>query len=441
MRRKTQCLLFGLFILGSIFYPSYAHPETENKKVVIYLFWGEGCPHCKHEKPFLEGLKVKYPDLEIKSYEVWFHEENKELYKRLADAYGSKGGSVPATFIGEKFWIGYSKVKSAEMKKQVEYCFEKGCPSPEMVLNKTISVEEGTSVSLPGLGNVDASKMALPLLTVILAGLDGFNPCAFFVLLMLLSLLVHARSRGRILIVGGIFVFFSGFIYFLFMAAWLNLFLIMGRVNLITTGAGVIAVIIAGINIKEYFLFGKGVSLTIPESAKPALFERMRNLLKTSSFQGLLIGTVVLSILANTYELLCTAGFPMVYTRVLTLRGLSTAQYYLYLAFYNLVYIIPLALIVVIFTVTLGSRKLSDAEGRMLKLISGLMMLGLGLILVAKPDLLNNVFVSIGMIVVAFAVCFLIRMSTKKNDVGSQYDPLAKSKKFSKVRKNHRISK
>lgn len=425
MRRKIRRLLFVLFFGVSFFYSSSAHAQPRNKKVVIYMFWGTGCPHCKHEKPFLEGLKFKYPGLEVKSYEVWFNEENKTLYKRLADAYGSKGGSVPATFIGEKFWIGYSQEKSVEIEKQVKYCLEKGCPTVEMVLNNTIPVGPGTSVSLPGLGNVDATKMALPLLTVILAGLDGFNPCAFFVLLMLLSLLVHARSRGRMLIVGGIFVFFSGFIYFLFMAAWLNLFLIMGKVNLITTGAGVMAVIIALINIKEYFAFGKGISLTIPKSAKPALFERMRNLLKTSSFPGLVIGTVVLSILANTYELLCTAGFPMVYTRVLTLRGFPTAQYYFYLAFYNVIYIIPLALIVVIFTITLGSRKLTDSEGRILKLISGLMMLGLGVMLVVKPDLLNNVFVSVGMIIGALTIGALIRV-LKKNDNG----PVAKGRNF-----------
>jgi hypothetical protein len=256
------------------------------------------------------------------------------------------------------------------------------------------------------LGTVDAGKVSLPLFTILLAGLDSFNPCAFFVLLFLLSMLVYAGSRKRMLLVGGIFIFFSGLIYFLFMAAWLNVFLWTGEIIWMTLGAGIIAVVIALINIKDFFFFKKGVSLSIPEKAKPKLFQRMRNLIKESSIWSMILGTVILAIVANSYELLCTAGFPMVFTRLLTLNNLSTTSYYLYLVLYNLVYIIPLAIIVGIFTYTLGSRKLAEQEGKALKLISGMMMLLLGLALVFKPDLLNNIFVSILMVFLAVALSF-----------------------------------
>ena len=253
-------------------------------------------------------------------------------------------------------------------------------------------------------------------MTLIIAGMDSFNPCAFFVLLSLLGLLIHAQSRRKMLLIGSIFVFFSGFIYFVFMAAWLNLFLVMGQVEIITKIAGSIAMLIAVINIKDFFIFKKGISLTIPDSAKPKLFDRMRKLLKSTSIVSILIGTAVLAIAANAYELLCTAGFPMVFTRILTLNNLSTFSYYLYLVLYNAIYVIPLSVIVIIFTVTLGKRSLSEWQGRILKLVSGTMMLGLGGLLLFDPAILSNAFVSLLLLIGAIAVSAFLAFLTKKFD-------------------------
>jgi len=256
-------------------------------------------------------------------------------------------------------------------------------------------------MDLPLIGRVDPALISLPMITVVLGGLDSFNPCAFFVLFFLLSLLVHARSRPRMLVIGGTFVFFSGLLYFLFMAAWLNLFLLAGNLRTITLAAGSVALAVSFINIKDFFLFGKGISLSIPDSAKLRLYERMRRLLKSASLVSALAGTVVLAIAANTYELLCTAGFPMVFTRVLTLHSLPAPTYYLYLALYNIVYIIPLAAIVIMFTVTLGARKLTAWEGRKLKLLSGIMMLLLGMVLLVRPAALSNIFAAAVMLAAA----------------------------------------
>jgi hypothetical protein len=264
------------------------------------------------------------------------------------------------------------------------------------------------------LAGIDLQSLSLPLMTLVIAGLDAFNPCAFFVLLSLLSLLVHARSRRRIALIGGIFVLFSGLIYFIFMAAWLNLFLLFGAVRWITLAAGLVALVIALLNIKDFFLFGVGPSVSIPESAKPGIFQRMRGLLQSDNPWGLLVGTVVLAIAVNSYELLCTSGLPMIYTRLLTLEELPTGIYYLYLAAYNLVYVIPLAIIVTLFTLTLGSRKLQAREGRLLKLMSGSMMLGLGCLLIFYPDGLNNLWVSMSILGGAVAVTGLAALWTRK---------------------------
>jgi len=235
-----------------------------------------------------------------------------------------------------------------------------------------------------------AEGWSLPVLTVVIAALDSFDPYAFFVLLFLLSLLVHAGSRSRMLIIGGVFILISGVVYFLAMAAWLNLFTLVGHLPLVTLVAGLFAVLISLLNIKDFFWFKRGVSLSISNQHQGRLIQRMRNLLGSGSLPTMLLATVSLAIVANLYELLCTAGFPMVYTRLLTLHEMRGTGYYLYLLLYNAVYVVPLLLIMIAFVVTLGQRKLQEHEGRTLKLMSGLMMLALGLTLIFVPQALSR---------------------------------------------------
>jgi hypothetical protein len=253
-------------------------------------------------------------------------------------------------------------------------------------------------------GGIDPEQLSLPLLTLALAGLDSFNPCAFFVLLVLLGLLAHARSRARMLAVGGVFVALSGLVYFAFMAAWLNLFLVIGERPLVTTGAGLLAVAIGAIDVKDFVWPGRGPSRSIPSSARPGLFRRMRALVSADRIPTMLAAAAVLALAANAYEALCTAGLPMVYTRLLTLRQLAPAQYYGWLALYNLVYVLPMLAIVVVFAWTLGSRKLSEREGRLLKLLSGLMMLGLGAVLLAAPAALARPAMALALLAGALAL-------------------------------------
>ncbi|NJL44089.1 MAG: hypothetical protein HC945_02095 [Nitrosarchaeum sp.] len=238
--------------------------------------------------------------------------------------------------------------------------------------------------------------------------LDGFNPCAFFVLLFLLSLLVYAKSKKRMLAIGLTFVFFSGLIYFLFMTAWLNFFLITKNLSAITTAAGIIALIIAAINIKDFFAFRKGVTLSVTEEHKKSLIARMRTLLKAESLTSLMIGTITLAVAANAYELLCTAGFPMIFTKILVLSDLAPGTHYAYLLLYNIVYVLPLLAIVLLFTSTFGARRLTERQGEALKLLSGMMMLALGGILIFAPGLLSDLLGAAGVLVAALTITGLL---------------------------------
>ena len=411
------CCLFSLTLLaskpGAAIQGLQGKGEKHQTEVVLTFFWGEGCPHCTKAKPFLAELKKRHPGLVVTEYEVMEKRENIPILMDMARKLGKEATGVPTFFIGDRMFNGFSEQTARDLEDEITRQVA-AVPAPNT---------SSSAVNLPLVGPVDPEALSLPVFTIIIAGLDSLNPCAFFVLLFLLSLLIHAHSRLRMSLVGGVFVLCSGLVYFVFMAAWLNLFMLTGHLPLLTSGAGVVALVIALINIKDFFLFKKGVSLSIPDQVKPGLFERMRGLVRAGSLPSMLLGTLVLAVVANAYELLCTAGFPMVFTRVLTLNSLSTEGYYFYLAFYNLVYIIPLALIVAIFTITFGSRKLSEWQGRVLKLVSGAMMLCLGLLLLIKPALLNNAFASIVMLCGVLSVSLAVAWVSKRFFHADEHPP------------------
>jgi hypothetical protein len=207
-----------------------------------------------------------------------------------------------------------------------------------------------------------------------------------WVLLFLLSLLANLRDRRKMFLLAGIFVLVSGMVSCAFMAAWLNIFLLIGYICIIQVMMGWVAVGVGLVNVKDFWAFGQGLSLTIPESAKPGLYARVRKILAAEDVSQAMIGILSLAILVNMIEFVCTAGFPALFTQVLSQQELSVWEYYGYLGLYNLAYIADDALMVTIAVVTLSHRKLQEREGRWLKLISGLVMLGLGVLLLFAPQ-------------------------------------------------------
>lgn len=380
---------------------------ADDRRIVLYMFHAVNCTYCQRALPFLQRLDVENAWLRVELHEITRNPDDARLFERFLHTVDLDGVGVPAFFFCGQGFIGFRSAESTgeRLRQRLLNCRQ------QLTGEGRLPAAPAADLLLPFFPDIDPADLSLPVLTVLLAGLDAFNPCAFFVLLFLLSLMVHARSRGRMLLVGGVFVLFSGLIYFAFMAAWLNLFQVIGGMRLVTVAAGIIALALASLNIKDFFWFSAGPSLSIPNSAKPGLFRRMRGLVGASTLPAMLLGTVTLAIAANSYELLCTAGFPMVFTRIVTLRELSTGGYYGYLALYNLIYILPMLAIVIAFVVTLGARKLSEREGRILKLLSGLMMLGLGLVLLLAPSLLDElstvVLLVLGAVVTTVMVVFL----------------------------------
>ncbi len=383
--------------------------EQGQARIQFYFFWSKKCPHCLEALPYIKKLAADNTDIDLHAMQLVGEQQNVRYYQQLASSLGKSARSVPAFLLCQNMQTGFTAAITPAQIEQLlsecrQYLRDRGS-----LQGFTAVTPQQVLIELPFVGTVNSSDVnGLPLITLLIAAVDAFNPCAFFVLMFLLSLLLHTGSRKRMFIVGGVFVFFSGLMYFLFMTAWLNLFQVIGQLHIITLVAGLVALFIGVVNIKDFIWFRKGISLTISDSAKPALYQRMRELLKARSLSTLLLATAGLALFANLYEFLCTAGFPMVYTRILTLVDLPDWQYYAYLALYNIVYILPLLFIVLLFAWGMGGRKLQEKEGRRLKLLSGVMMAVLGLILLFAPNLLQDMLVTAAILFTAVVLSGVI---------------------------------
>lgn len=241
-------------------------------------------------------------------------------------------------------------------------------------------------VPLPLIGEVNWRDWGLPAFTITVGLVDGFNPCAMWVLLFLLSLLVNLKDRMKILAVAGTFVCISGAAYFCFMAAWLNVFQLIGLLRPAQIALGLLGITVGSIHVKDFFAFKQGVSLSIPESAKPKLYERMRKIVLAESLLAAIVGASVLAVLVNIVELLCTAGLPAMYTGVLTMQNYPAWKNYAYLLLYIMGYMFDDSLMVAVVVATLGKHRLQEQGGRWLKLVSGLAILAIGLTMLFKPE-------------------------------------------------------
>lgn len=249
--------------------------------------------------------------------------------------------------------------------------------------------EVDDTIRLPFWGSLSASKLGMPLFTIAVGLVDGFNPCAMWVLLYLLSILVNLRDRVRIVAIAGTFVVVSGLAYYAFMAAWINVFMWVGYLRSVQVGLAILAISIGSIHIKDFFAFKQGVSLSIPESAKPGIYARVRKIVTAENLTGAIAGAFTLAVLVNFIELLCTAGLPALYTRILTQQNLSWPMRHAYLGLYIGAYMLDDTIMVLLIVATLSKKKLQESQGRWLKLASGIAILLLGIIMMVRPEWLR----------------------------------------------------
>ena len=347
----------------------------------LQVFVRPGCPYCEAAKRFLPELQRSRPTLRIRIRDISEDRQALADLQNLADRFGMRPIGVPAFYLRGKLIIGFDSGETTG-RELAALLDQPAAPG--------ITDGPAPAIQLPLLGPVDLRRLGLPLFTIVLGLLDGFNPCAMWLLLFLLSMLINLRDRKKMFLIGGVFVAVSGLVYFAFMAAWLNIFFLIGMSRLTQLLLGAIALLVGSLNVKDYFAFGAGLSVGIPERAKPRIYRQVRQIIRAENLTGALAAVSLLALLVNTVELLCTAGIPAIYTRVLTEQALPGWAYYGYLALYNLAYMADDSLMLAIAVVTLSGRKLQERGGRWLKLVSGMVMLALGLILLLRPEWLGK---------------------------------------------------
>jgi len=380
---KVRKSFFVLCLFLVFLYHGHAQAKIDSPAIslqcnVVEIFSEAGCPHCANAYKFLNQLQAGYPKISVIKRDVFEDNNNLKRLIELSEAFNIERPGVPSFYICEEFLVGFDSHTTGEQIKQLL-----GLSSNKVVPTAILNKEE---VSLPWIGTVNVQQYGLLSFTIIIGLIDGFNPCAMWVLLFLLSLLVNVKNRKRIFMIAGTFVLVSGAVYFAFMAAWLNVFLIIGFSRTLQIIVAAIAIIIGAIHVKDFFAWKRGISLSIPESSKSQLYARVRRVIHTENILVALLGVIVVAMLVSFLELLCTAGLPALYTHILSSQVLSKFQYYYYLVIYNLAYIFDDALMVSIVIYTLRRCKIQERQGRWLKLFSGSMILLLGGLLLFSPN-------------------------------------------------------
>lgn len=368
----------------------------------VYFFWRSGCPHCEREIQFLKKLEAEHAGLRVHYFNVWTGPEQRALITRVGETLRIDATAVPLTIVGDRVWSGYLDDASTgrQIRQRALECLEKICPDSVRGLlagvkagpapaNDASRHELPDALRLPVIGEVRLKNLSLPLLTVVIAALDGFNPCAMWVLVLLLGILVGEPDRRRRWLLGGAFLGASAAVYFLFLAAWLNLFLFLGFLMWAQFAIGVVALAGGVYYLRAYVLRRDEVCPVTAPQQRQRIFERMVDIIRRRNLWFALGGIVLLAAAVNLVELLCSAGLPAVYTRVLTLSQVPLWQYYGYLLLYITIFLLDDLVVFAMAMMTLEVAGLGMRFARQSRLIGGLLLVILGALLLLRPDWLR----------------------------------------------------
>jgi hypothetical protein len=384
--------------------PTVSASDAE-QQTNIYFFWGDGCPHCANAKPFLENLDEQSDAITLYSYEVYNSSWNQMLFQKVGEELQLSSSGVPLIIIGDEPFVGYSQSYADTIEARAVECSEDGCPDSIASIvgasakaepaddtpaktDQQQSTDTAKTINLPILGTVNVRDFSLPILTIIIAAIDGFNPCAMWVLLFLITVLLGMKDRRRMWALGGAFIAASSFVYFLFLAAWLNIFAFIGYISWVKSLIGVAAIAIGIYYLRDYFANKNAVCKVTNNTQRQKILTRIRDLTHERNFWIALVGIVVLAFAVNLIELVCSAGLPAVFSGVLATSGIPTWQQYMYMLLYVLVFMADDLLIFFTAMFTMKITGLQANYARASHLVGGIVMLLLGGLLLFAPQLL-----------------------------------------------------
>ena len=412
-------IVFAVFLLLPV------SAKADEKVINIHLFYGNGCPHCAAEEEFLSDYLKDRTDVKLYKYEIWYDSHNQELLSKVQKEMGTTNkNGVPFTVIGKKTIVGYAdgvtdeqikdainyylnndyrdyageitgKVKKTEVKEDTIKDESKTEDKKENKMEKADDTKDSDqtdeNVTVPVLGKINAKKVSLPILAVVLGFVDGFNPCAMWILIFLITMLFNMKDRKKMWILGLTFILTSGIVYLMFMLAWLNLATFISKIAFIRLLIAVIALVVGLINIYKYIdsLKKKDEGCDVVDKKdRKKIMEKIISITHEKKFIIALLGIMVLAASVNIIELMCSIGIPLLFTQILAMNNLSTFSYMIYMFIYIFFFLIDDIVIFVISMVTLKVTGLSTKYTKYSHLIGGIIMLIIGLLLIIKPELL-----------------------------------------------------
>ncbi len=375
---------------------------ADEKPITLYLFHGDGCPHCAEEMEFLTTLENDYPQVEIVKYEVWYNEENANLLTEVQKSFDLSRYGVPTTVIGNVAITGYGTGTPIKIRKVLDYYLEHDyIDQIERIKDGTFNKDEATepeynkeekdndeemTVTIPIIGKVNLKNVSLTTAAVVVGFIDGFNPCAMWVLLFLISVLIGMKDRKRMWILGLSFLLTSALIYMLIMLSWISIVVKMTAVIWIRNLIAIIALVGGIWNLRSFFKSNDSGCEVVDDKRRKSVFKKIRKFTSEKSFFLALIGVIGLAVSVNLVELACSAGLPLVFSELLVLNQVSNTMKFLYTFLYILFFLIDDFIVFFIAMFTMKVTGISTKYNKYSHLLGGLIMIIIGLLLFIKPE-------------------------------------------------------
>ena len=384
-----------LFILSFLFILPSINAE-EKKQVNVYLFHSNTCSHCKAEIEFLNEIQKEYENLKINLYEINDVKENKELMINIKEKLNIDSPMVPFTVIGDYYYIGYNDGVKEGIKNLIEkytseeqYDVIKDIIDGKDVSNFKIKNGEINKISTL-FGEIDPAKVSLPILSVIMGAIDGFNPCAMWVLIFLITMLFNMENKKRMWALGITFLVTSALIYLVFMFVWLVVATkLLTTISWLKLLIGLVALIGAFINLKGFIksIVKKDAGCEVVDNSKrKKIISKIKKYTSEKSFILAMLGVMLLAISVNAIELACSAGLPVLFTNVLALNDVNFIEKCIYIFIYIFFFLIDDIIVFFVAMFTLNIKALSTKYTKYSHLIGGIIMLIIGILMIFKPE-------------------------------------------------------
>lgn len=397
MKKIVKLLIFVIFLF------SFFLPVNAKSDVVIYFFYGEGCPHCSLEDDFLRKVSKSDTGIKIVKYEVFKSKENSDLLSKVKDYYNIEKSGVPLTIIGNTYFLGYSDTMDNTVKRAIDYYKKHNyVDNVKKIINNDIAFgevlekddfsifdkksDEAVTINSKLFGKINLKRVSISSAAIIIGLTDGFNPCAMWVLLFLISMLIGMKDKKKMIIYGMSFLISSALIYMFFMFSWVNIVVKATTSIFIRNVIAIIALCGALFNLYSFIKSRKNGCIVVSSKRRGKIFARIKYILSNKSFILGLLGIVGLAFSINLVELACSAGLPLIFTQLLAINNIGGITAFLYILLYLLFFLLDDMIVFLGAVYTMKVTGLSTRFSKYSHLFGFILMFSIGILLLWKPE-------------------------------------------------------